>query len=315
MAESSAQGKLVAASTNTPLPESETPCICTKNSVLTRRPDSLSPSLRELQSESISSTNITHGARSLASWKSDFTNFSLSPCHLLITSEEDIARNVAATSVAHACAKKVLPVPGGPYSKIPRHGFNDPVKRAILPRDTQNLQGLKSSISIHYVQNFLALCASNFYNGLTFHRNIKGFLIQGGDPTGTGKGGESIYGGLFEDEIVSHLKHDKRGVVSMANLSKPETNGSQFFITYSKQPQLNGSYTVFGRVIDGMDTLDKMEKGRLVNTLVQMAPEPVGKKYRPLNPITIERVTIHANPIAENDSEEDQKQSGPKEDA
>ncbi|EDO05981.1 putative Peptidyl-prolyl cis-trans isomerase-like 3 cyclophilin [Babesia bovis T2Bo] len=145
-------------------------------------------------------------------------------------------------------------------------------------------------------RNFLALCASDFYNGLTFHRNIKGFLIQGGDPSGTGKGGESIYGGLFEDEIVGHLKHDKRGVVSMANLSKPNTNGSQFFITYAKQPQLNGVCTVFGRVIDGMDALDRMEK------------EPVGKKYKPENPITIDSVTIHANPIAENDCEDIQKE-------
>ncbi|GIX64956.1 cyclophilin, putative [Babesia caballi] len=95
-------------------------------------------------------------------------------------------------------------------------------------------------------KNFLALCASDFYNGLTFHRNIKGFLVQGGDPTGDGKGGESIYGALFENEIVGHLKHDRRGVVSMANLGKPGTNGSQFFITYAKHPQLNGAYTVFG---------------------------------------------------------------------
>ncbi|KAK1934363.1 putative cyclophilin [Babesia divergens] len=139
-------------------------------------------------------------------------------------------------------------------------------------------------------KNFLALCASDYYNGLTFHRNIKGFLIQGGDPTGKGKGGESIYGSLFENEIASHLKHDKRGVLSMANMGKPNTNGSQFFITYAKHPQLNGAYTIFGRIVDGMDTLDKMEK------------EPVGEKHRPVNPIVIERVTIHANPIAENES-------------
>ncbi|CDR96063.1 cyclophilin, putative [Babesia bigemina] len=144
-------------------------------------------------------------------------------------------------------------------------------------------------------KNFLALCASDYYTGLTFHRNIKGFLVQGGDPTGKGKGGESIYGGLFEDEIVGHLKHDKRGVVSMANLGKPNTNGSQFFITYAKQPQLNGAYTVFGRVIDGMDALAKMES------------EPVGEKYRPTNPITIQKVTIHANPIAESEASEETK--------
>ncbi|GBE59926.1 cyclophilin [Babesia ovata] len=140
---------------------------------------------------------------------------------------------------------------------------------------------------------------------LTFHRNIKGFLVQGGDPTGKGKGGESIYGGLFEDEIVGHLKHDKRGVVSMANLGKPNTNGSQFFITYAKQPQLNGAYTVFGRVIDGMDALAKMEDGRLRQHATAMSAEPVGEKYRPTNPITIQKVTIHANPIAESEALEE----------
>ncbi|PFH32126.1 putative cyclophilin [Besnoitia besnoiti] len=138
-------------------------------------------------------------------------------------------------------------------------------------------------------KNFLALCASEYYNGTRFHRNIKGFAIQGGDPTGTGKGGESIYGGLFEDEFVSTLKHDRRGILSMANQGKPNTNGSQFFITYSRQPHLNGVYTVFGRLIDGLDTLEKMEK------------EPVGRKNRPENDIVVEQVIIHANPIAESE--------------
>lgn len=83
------------------------------------------------------------------------------------------------------------------------------------------------------------------------------------------------------------VQHDRRGVLSMANQGKPNTNGSQFFITYSRQPHLNGVYTVFGRLIDGMDTLDKMER------------EPVGRKNRPENNIVIEKVIIHANPIAE----------------
>jgi len=90
--------------------------------------------------------------------------------------------------------------------------------------------------------NFLALCASGYYNGTVFHRNIKGFMIQGGDPTGTGKGGKSIYNtptGKFPDEIVDSLKHSRRGVVSMAN-SGPNSNGSQFFITYKAHTHLNG---------------------------------------------------------------------------
>eukprot|EP00920_Eleutheroschizon_duboscqi_P018935 GHVT01045014.1.p1 GENE.GHVT01045014.1~~GHVT01045014.1.p1 ORF type:complete len:166 (+),score=29.65 GHVT01045014.1:293-790(+) len=140
-------------------------------------------------------------------------------------------------------------------------------------------------------KNFLALCASNYYDNTKFHRNIKGFALQGGDPTGTGKGGKSIYGDFFKDEFAASLKHDRRGILSMANEGKANTNGSQFFITYSRQPHLNGQYTVFGRLIDGLDTLDKIEK------------EPVGKKNRPLNDIILESVVIHANPIADEDED------------
>ncbi|XP_060224385.1 peptidyl-prolyl cis-trans isomerase-like 3 isoform X2 [Meriones unguiculatus] len=96
-------------------------------------------------------------------------------------------------------------------------------------------------------ENFLALCASNYYNGCVFHRNIKGFMVQTGDPTGTGRGGSSIWGKKFEDEYSEYLKHNVRGVVSMAN-NGPNTNGSQFFITYGKQPHLDMKYTVFGKV-------------------------------------------------------------------
>ncbi|XP_068924846.1 peptidyl-prolyl cis-trans isomerase-like 3 isoform X3 [Petaurus breviceps papuanus] len=135
-------------------------------------------------------------------------------------------------------------------------------------------------------ENFLALCASNYYNGCIFHRNIKGFMVQTGDPTGSGKGGNSIWGRKFEDEYSEYLKHSVRGVVSMAN-NGPNTNGSQFFITYGKQPHLDMKYTVFGKVIDGLETLDELEK------------LPVNEKtFRPLNDVHIKDITIHANPFA-----------------
>lgn len=137
-------------------------------------------------------------------------------------------------------------------------------------------------------ENFLALCASGYYDDVQFHRNIKGFMIQGGDPTGTGKGGKSIYAtpnGKFPDEITDALKHSKRGIVSMAN-SGPNTNGSQFFITYKAHTHLNGKYTIFGHVIDGLEVLDRMEK----------VPTDAGD--RPKTTIKITGVTLHANPIA-----------------
>ncbi|XP_033110115.1 peptidyl-prolyl cis-trans isomerase-like 3 isoform X2 [Anneissia japonica] len=136
-------------------------------------------------------------------------------------------------------------------------------------------------------ENFLALSASGFYNGCIFHRNIKGFMVQTGDPGGTGKGGNSIWGSKFEDEFVDTIKHNVRGVVSMAN-NGPNTNGSQFFITYAKQPHLDMKYTIIGKVIDGLDTLDELEK------------LPVNEKnYRPLERVCISNITIHANPIAD----------------
>lgn len=135
-------------------------------------------------------------------------------------------------------------------------------------------------------ENFLALCASDYYKGCVFHRNIKGFMLQTGDPTGTGKGGNSIWGDKFEDELSDTLKHNVRGVVSMAN-NGPDSNGSQFFITYAKQPHLDLKYTIFGKVIDGFETLDEIEK------------QPVNEKnYRPLNDMHLLNVTIHANPLA-----------------
>ncbi|KAK6751418.1 hypothetical protein RB195_003047 [Necator americanus] len=95
-------------------------------------------------------------------------------------------------------------------------------------------------------ENFLALCASDYYKDNIFHRNIKDFMVQTGDPTGTGKGGNSIWGGPFEDELSVELRHEGRGIVSMAN-NGPNTNKSQFFITYAKQPHLDLKYTIFGK--------------------------------------------------------------------
>jgi peptidyl-prolyl cis-trans isomerase-like 1 len=106
-------------------------------------------------------------------------------------------------------------------------------------------------------QNFAGLADAGKYNNVIFHRIIPGFMLQGGDPTGTGTGGESIWGGKFEDEIDSSLLHTGPGVLSMAN-SGPGTNGSQFFICLAATPHLNGKHTVFGQVVLGMDVVEKI---------------------------------------------------------
>jgi len=101
------------------------------------------------------------------------------------------------------------------------------------------------------VNNFVFLSREGFYDGVIFHRVIDNFMVQGGDPTGTGRGGP---GYKFGDEFNSSLKHDKQGILSMANAG-PGTNGSQFFITHGPTPHLNGKHTVFGQVVEGLDVL------------------------------------------------------------
>jgi len=129
------------------------------------------------------------------------------------------------------------------------------------------------------VENFVGLANKGYYNGVIFHRVIDGFMIQGGDPTGTGRGGESIWGKKFNDEIVPELIFDKEGLLAMANAG-PNTNGSQFFITLAPTKWLNGNHTIFGKVIAGMDVvkaIGKVEKNA---------------QDRPVKNVVMESVTI-----------------------
>ena len=105
--------------------------------------------------------------------------------------------------------------------------------------------------------NFENLVKVGYYNNTIFHRVIKDFMAQAGDPTGTGRGGESVWGGKFEDEIKRELKHTGAGILSMAN-SGPNTNGSQFFITLGCTPWLDGKHTIFGRVASGMQIVQRL---------------------------------------------------------
>jgi len=121
-------------------------------------------------------------------------------------------------------------------------------------------------------ENFTKLVEKGYYNGIIFHRVIKNFMIQGGDPTGTGRGGESIWGKPFEDEFSSTLQFNKTGILAMAN-SGPGTNGSQFFITTAKTPWLNMHHTIFGEVISGYDVVQKIE-----NTAVDGQDKPLAEQ-------------------------------------
>jgi peptidyl-prolyl cis-trans isomerase B (cyclophilin B) len=109
------------------------------------------------------------------------------------------------------------------------------------------------------VNNFISLVQAGFYDGVIFHRVIPGFMIQGGDPTGTGMGGPgySIRGEFSQNGFENSLKHE-RGVISMARTSVPDSAGSQFFIMVADHPHLDGSYAAFGRVVEGMEVADRI---------------------------------------------------------
>lgn len=110
-------------------------------------------------------------------------------------------------------------------------------------------------------ENLLGLINKNYYDGTVFHRVIKNFMIQGGDPTATGAGGQSIWGKTFADEFSSSVKFDRKGLLAMANRG-PNTNGSQFFITTAPTSWLNAKHTIFGEVTKGYDVVEKIEATR-----------------------------------------------------
>jgi len=137
---------------------------------------------------------------------------------------------------------------------------------------------LKPEVAPKACENFEGLVKKGYYNGISFHRIIKGFMIQGGDPTGTGRGGQSIYGQPFEDEFKPNVMFNKAGILAMANSGR-NTNGSQFFITTIPTPHLNGRHTIFGEVVEGMDVVKKLENVVTDGRDMPMQPQKIIKAY------------------------------------
>ena len=151
--------------------------------------------------------------------------------------------------------------------------WNSPPPMTIDPKKnyTATMETSKGTIEIDLfakdapktVNNFVFLAREGFYDGVTFHRVISNFMIQGGDPTGSGRGGP---GYKFEDEVRTNPNKHGTGSLSMANAG-PNTNGSQFFITHSPQPHLDGKHTVFGKVTSGMDVVNAIRQGDVITSV------------------------------------------------
>jgi len=140
----------------------------------------------------------------------------------------------------------------------------------VLETNQGNIEiSLFSDIAPKTCENMVGLVKKGYYDGIIFHRIIKNFMIQGGDPTGTGRGGESLWGGKFEDEVSPFLEFDRKGLLAMAN-SGPNTNGSQFFITTIPTPWLNMKHTIFGEVISDYKVVENIE-----NTAVGQGDRPI----------------------------------------
>lgn len=139
-------------------------------------------------------------------------------------------------------------------------------------------------------ENFLGLCKKGYYDGTKFHRSIRHFMVQGGDPTGTGKGGESLWGKPFRDEFKPNLVHQGRGMLSMAN-EGPDMNKSQFFITYRSCRHLDSKHSVFGKLVGGLEALNAIESVETDN------------KDRPIEDIVLLRAVVFVDPYEEVDEE------------
>ncbi len=195
--------------------------------------------------------------------------------------------SVAALPVAVLCVAVLTACSSG-NPKVPAGAKSSGGLHAVIQTDKGPIElELLQSAAPKAAENFRLLAEHGYYDGLTFHRIVRGFMIQGGDPSGDGTGGESAWGGVFEDEIdrSSPLYADgyRRGLVAMANAG-PNTNGSQFFIVH-RDSELPPNYVIFARVVNGLDVIDAL-------AAVETVPGPDGENSRPTTRPVIKTITV-----------------------
>lgn len=225
-------------------------------------------------------------SKAASSGKLQYSQFTAGECSSSFTSS--VRAPVTKNAMAVASEQEILERRWKAIRKLKKKG---------LVRLETTLGDINLEVDCDFVpqtaDNFMSLCQNKYYDGVLFHRIIKGFMMQGGDPTGTGRGGQSIWKKPFRDEIDSRLSHDARGVLSMAN-SGPGTNNSQFFITFKACTHLDKKHSVFGRVVGGMDVLDLVER---VETDVD---------DRPIEEVRIKHAQVFVNPFQEYEEAQEQ---------
>ncbi|RLN45593.1 hypothetical protein BBJ29_007457 [Phytophthora kernoviae] len=239
-----------------------------------------------LTHHNLSKEEKSEAKKTAQSGKLQYSQFTAGECSSSFTSS--VRAPVTENGVALASEQELLEQRWQAVRKLKKKG---------LVRLETTLGNINLEVDCDFVpqtaDNFMSLCRTKYYDGVLFHRVIRGFMMQGGDPTGTGRGGQSIWKKPFRDEIDSRLSHDARGVLSMAN-SGPGTNNSQFFITFKACSHLDKKHAVFGRVVGGMDILDAVER---VET---------GAEDRPVEDVRIKRVGVFVNPFQEYEEAQEQ---------
>lgn len=243
---------------------------------------------RAKSTESTSSPELSHSLDSSKSIASDM------PIHRASHTTGYAAASLTSTSFTPVTKNERAIIAEEDYmlnhTRIKHKGY----ARIVTNHGEINIE-LHTDYAPHAVYNFVQLAKQGYYRNTIFHRNIARFMIQGGDPSGTGRGGQSIWGKPFKDEFCNPLKHDDRGIISMANRGK-NTNGSQFFILYGPAKHLDNKHTIFGRVVGGLNVLDALEK------------VPTNSNDHPKLPIKLEDIIIFVDPFEEWKKDEREKE-------
>lgn len=263
---------------------------------------------REQRSKDSNTGSLVPGSKSVRTATNNAQTQSSSP-HSGGTLPYNAAQHTTGKAAASFTSTGLTPHTSGERALLTDEEYMLRPKRVKIKgyaRIQTNLGDLNVELQTEYapkaVWNFVQLSKKGYYKDVAFHRNIRNFMIQGGDPTGTGKGGTSIWGKNFNDEFDGPLTHDSRGMLSMANKGK-NTNSSQFFITYRPAKHLDRKHTIFGRVVGGLETLSRLENA------------PTDSSDRPTDQIRILDVVVFVDPFEEfqkqkreKDEEEREKQ-------